>query len=145
MSDLLYIGQWQGYFSYGAEYGEIIHGQEVEFRLFIEEYSDGQFSGRVIDWDGLGANGETSYVKGFISADFINFVKQYPKNYVLDEWGNESVGEDRLVQSVTYEGKFDHRNKSFAGSWEITLSGEQVGEFLIEEVTTGEWRMKRED
>jgi hypothetical protein len=54
MSELLYIGQWQGFFSYGPEYGEIVHGQEVEFRLFIEEYNEGQFSGKVIDWEGIG-------------------------------------------------------------------------------------------
>jgi hypothetical protein len=145
MSDLLYIGQWQGFFSYGPEYGEIVHGQEVEFRLFIEEYNEGQFSGKVIDWEGIGANGEISEVKGFIDEDHISFTKIYPKYYILDEWGNESIEQDASGLSVTYEGKFDMQNKCFTGSWEITYSGEQVGEFLIEEITTGTWRMKHED
>lgn len=145
MSDLLYIGQWQGFFSYGPEYGDIIQGQEVEFRLFIEEYSDGQFTGRVIDWEGIGANGEVAEVKGFIRSDYISFTKKYPEFYVLDEWGNESIEQDMPGHSVVYEGRYDFQNKCFMGSWEITMSGELIGEFLIEEITTGKWRMKREE
>jgi len=66
MDDLLNIGQWQGFFKYGPEYGNLINGKEAEFRLFIEDYTNGQFSGRVIDWEGFGVEGKTAFGKGFI-------------------------------------------------------------------------------
>ena len=50
MDNLLCIGQWQGFYSYGPEYEEYVESKEAEFRLFIEEITKDEFSGRVIDW-----------------------------------------------------------------------------------------------
>jgi hypothetical protein len=85
MNNLLCIGQWQGFYSYGPEYGEYIEGKETEFRLFIEEITKDEFSGRVIDWDGFGADGQISEVKGFISGQVISFIKKYPNCQLMDE------------------------------------------------------------
>jgi len=144
MNDLLYIGQWQGFYTYGPEYGEIVAGKEAEFRLFIEEYGDNQFSGKCIDWEGIGADGEFSKVTGFIKGDFISFTKEYPHYYVMDEWGNSSIEPDLAGHTVVYEGRFEPHLNSFVGTWEINIAIDHIGELTIEEVLTGTWRMKRQ-
>lgn len=145
MNDLLSIGQWQGFFKYGPEYGTIIEGNEAEFRLFIEEYNDGKFSGRIIDWDGLGADGEVSEMQGFIDGDLISFKKQYFRSFIIDEFGNTSVEEDVPGHTVIYEGRFDKKTNNFLGKWEIVRELSHTPYLTLEEVLSGTWRMCRHD
>jgi len=141
MENILYIGQWQGFFQYGLEYGEFIEGKEVEFRLFIEKYDKGQFSGRVIDWEGIGAEGETANIEGFIEGSFISFKKNYPHLLTLDPWGVSSNHSGSPGHTVIYEGNYDPQVNSFFGTWQISFELGQVGEFIIEEINSGTWRM----
>lgn len=141
MQDILYIGQWQGFFRYGAEYGKTIGGQEAEFRLFIEEYCDGHFSGRIIDWEGIGANGEVSTVNGLLNNDLISFTKQYSTAFGLDNMGNSITIEGVPGHSVMYEGRFDSKLKSFSGTWKIQLSIRSINKSVVNNVATGTWRM----
>lgn len=144
MACLLSLGQWQGFFQYGPEYGEIVSGKEAEFRLFIEGLSDDQFEGRIIDWEGMGVNGEVSTVKGFIQDHFISFIKHYPVSLVIDEWGSGYIMEgDTEGHKVYYEGAFDPKQDCFAGTWEIVTETEDHPDFTKEEVATGTWRMYR--
>jgi hypothetical protein len=141
MEKILYIGQWQGFFQYGPEYGEFIEGKEVEFRLFIEKLDKGQFSGRVIDWEGVGAEGEEASIEGFVEGSFISFRKQYPHLLLIDPWGNTINQIDSPGHTVIYEGNYNHQDKCFYGSWQISFDIMQVGEFLVEELNNGTWRM----
>jgi hypothetical protein len=141
MEDFLHIGQWQGFFQYGSEYGEYIEGKEVEFRLFIENFEKGNFSGRIIDWEGVGANGEVSKVEGFINGNFISFRKGYPQLLIIDEWGETSTHPATTGHTVAYEGNYDHDKNYFFGTWQISFEIGQVGEFLVEELNNGTWRM----
>lgn len=145
MENILYIGQWQGFFKYGREYGEFIEGKEAEFRLFIEKYDNGQFSGRAIDWEGIGAEGETAKIEGFIDRNFISFRKEYPHLLILDPWGNSSTDPDSPGHTVVYEGNYNPQAKCFSGTWEISFEIGQVGEFVIEELNHGTWRMIRNE
>jgi hypothetical protein len=142
VKDLLHIGQWQGFFVYGPEYGNLLEGKEAEFRFFIEEYNQGKFSGKVIDWEGIGADGEVSAMEGFIEHNTIRFTKQYAQLMVIDEWGNTTDAPGLPGHQVSYEGNFDVAAECFYGSWEISISMEQVGEFSVEEIARGTWRMK---
>ena len=145
MDNLLYIGQWQGFFKYGPEYGTIVEGQEAEFRLFIEDHKDGEFSGRIIDWEGFGVNGEVSVVKGFVNGDLISFTKQYSQSFIIDDWGNSSTEEKVPGHRVLYEGRFDKKTNHFLGAWEIVRDLAHTPELTLEEVMTGTWRMHRHD
>ncbi|HLP37962.1 hypothetical protein [Lacibacter sp.] len=145
MSNLLSLGQWQGFFQYGPEYGTIIEGQEAEFRLFIEDYNDGKFSGRIIDWEGLGVDGEVSEVHGFIDGDLMSFTKQYSRSFIIDEFGNTSIEEGVPGHSVIYEGHFDKETNNFLGKWEIVREVGHTSELTLEEVCSGSWRMRRHD
>ncbi len=117
--NLLHIGQWRGYFRYGAEYGELIAGQEAEFRLFIESFESGQFGGKVIDWQGYGAEGEVSALTGFIDDGFISFTKRYGHHIAMDENGTMYNDEHRNGHCVHYEGQYDSGQQAFTGIWEI--------------------------
>lgn len=141
MNDILHIGQWQGFFRYGPEYGELLEGQEAEFRLFVEECGEGQFAGRIIDWEGVGANGEVATVHGFITKDLISFTKKYSAFHGFDEDGDVVSIEDVEGHCVEYEGRFDAPANSFSGTWEIRTEIGMVGDKIIEEVATGSWRM----
>ena len=140
MDHLFYIGQWQGFFQYGPEYGDF-EGQEAEFRLFVEGFTNGQFSGRIIDWDGFGVSGEVSLVTGFIKQNFISFTKQYSSHYSLDEYGNSVTDADLPGHKVIYEGIFDPDNKTFVGRWEIVTEVSHSPNHTVEELLTGTWRM----
>lgn len=83
-----FTGQWVGSFAYGPEYGDDLEGKKVQFRIFIDTFKDGQFTGKSVDLEGIGANFEIAQVKGYIDKDFISFTKEYPHFYGLDEAGN---------------------------------------------------------
>jgi hypothetical protein len=144
MEDQQYLGQWQGFFRYGDVYGEIIGGQEAEFRLFIEQFSEGQFAGRVIDWEGVGAEGAVATVSGFIGDGRIKFTKQYASFQGFDEMGNLHTVPGMPGHSVVYEGSFDARTNSFAGSWKIRMPVGPGGEWE-EGVGRGTWRMGQKE
>ncbi|MBM3417500.1 MAG: hypothetical protein FJY17_01090 [Bacteroidetes bacterium] len=143
MDNLLCIGQWQGFYSYGPEYGEYVESKEAEFRLFIEEITKDEFSGRVIDWDGFGVDGEISEVKGFISGQLISFIKKYPNCRLMDKFGNVEVVEDMPSIEVLYKGEFDSAKGSFAGKWEISQDVEEEEGLINKYITTGIWRLHR--
>ncbi len=145
MDNLLYIGQWQGFFKYGPEYGSIVEGKEAEFRLFIEAYKDGKFSGRIIDWDGFGADGEVSAVEGVVKEDNIIFTKKYDRNFIVDEWGNSGIEEKVSGHKVVYEGRFDKKANHFLGEWKIVSDLSHSRILTHEEVLTGTWQMYRHD
>ena len=138
----LQIGQWQGFFTYGDAYGQLMSGQEVEFRMFIEHIENGQFSGRVIDWEGVGAVGEESVISGFIADHLISFKKVYPRLHVMDEFGNLSTFEDLPGYTVEYEGYYDESQQSYSGTWEIIITIDETADSMLEEVSSGTWRMK---
>jgi len=143
VDDLLYIGQWQGFYSYGPEYGEYVQGKEAEFRLFIEEIYNDEFSGRVIDWDGFSVDGEISEVKGFISGQLISFIKKYPNCRLMDEFGSVEVVQDLPSIEVLYKGEFNSAKGSFVGIWEITQDMEAEDGLINKYITTGIWHLHR--
>lgn len=143
MNSLLEIGQWQGYFTYGPEYGEIVNNKDAEFRLFIEQLNDDQFSGKIIDWEGMGAEGEVSIVNGFLHGEFISFTKTYSQFLAIDEFGNGEIYDDIPGHTVHYEGHYVRETNIFKGTWEIRAEIASTDEILIEEIATGTWFMNR--
>jgi predicted HicB family RNase H-like nuclease len=127
-------GQWAGYFTYGPEYGEEMHGEKVEFRIFIDESSDGLFEGKCVDIEGRGVDFEKSTVKGFIDGDVISFTKEYPAQHPQQH-----------PQQLVYSGQFNNRIASFGGQWEIWLNERPHDKGLIVDIRTGTWEMRKDD
>jgi len=115
--------------------------------MFIENYEAGKFSGRVIDWEGLGAQGEVSKLSGFIDGNFISFTKEYTHLHVIDQWGNTASHSDVPGHMVFYKGVYDRDSKCFHGSWKTSPEVVTIDELTIEEVNTGTgtWRMYSHD
>lgn len=145
MEDIIHIGQWQGFFKYGRSYGGFLDGKEAEFRMFIETYDKGRFTGRIIDWEGFGAEGEVATLSGSIDGNAIRFTKQYNQLLLLDELGNLSADPRHPGYTVHYEGTYDLKTKCFYGRWKISIYYEDSGETLVDQRGAGTWRMLCQD
>ena len=146
MSNLIdFNGQWARHFTYGTEYEDGIAGGKVQFRLFVDSFQDGQFIGRSVDLEGIGANYEIAQVNGYIDGDFISFSKQYPHLYGLDEAGNKIEDKSRQHPIVSYSGEYNVNTKIFSGQWELRMEIEPVGEYWLEDICTGTWEIRRDD
>lgn len=123
--------QWLGYFSYGPEYGEDLAGEKVTFRLVVDSFNDGQFTGRSVDLEGIGANYEIAQINGYIEGYFISFTKQYPYFYGLDEAGNTIDDKGKQHPIVAYSGEYKPATKTYAGQWELRMEIAPVGEYWV--------------
>jgi hypothetical protein len=139
------VGQWLGYFTYGEEYGEDLHGEKVQFRLFIEQVKNDEFEGKSIDLEGIGANYEVARLRGYLQGDLISFTKEYPYSYSIDDSGNCVEHKDKPHPIVSYTGNYNADLKIFSGEWELRIDIKPVGEYWLEEVSTGTWEMIRDD
>lgn len=140
-----FTGQLVGHFAYGPEYGDDLVGEKVQFRLFVDNFKNGQFTGRSIDLEGIGANYEIAQVSGFIDENFISFTKQYPHFYGLYEAGNTVDDKNKQHPSVSYTGDYNPDTKTFAGQWELRMEIQPVGEYWLEDICTGTWVIRRDD
>jgi hypothetical protein len=138
-------GQWIGYFTYGPEYGEDVAGEKVQFIIFVDSFNNGEFVGRSVDTEGIGATFEVAQLKGFIEDNFISFTKQYPHFYGLDEAGNTVADKTKQHPMVSYAGEYNAATKTFSGQWELRLEIAPVGEYWLEDICTGSWEIHKDD
>ncbi len=139
-----FTGQWIGHFSYGPDYGENLVGEKVEFRLFIDDFSNGEFTGRSVDIEGIGANFELAQLKGYVDGHFISFTKEYPFLYGLDEDGNSIENRNKQHPPVAYSGEYNQNTKIFSGQWELKMEIEPVGDYWLEDICTGTWEIRKD-
>jgi hypothetical protein len=137
-------GQWFGYFSYGPEYGPELEGEKVVFSLLVEQLNDGQFVGKCIELEGIGASREVSTITGFMDGNNISFKKEYSNYFTIDEQGNEGVHEASLAPRISYQGVYDAKTSSFNGSWEIWANEVSYGDGTFVDLCTGSWQISRE-
>lgn len=137
-------GQWFGYFSYGPEYGPELEGHKVTFSLLIEELGDGQFKGKCIELEGIGASQEVSLINGFAEDGRISFTKEYTTYMTIDEDGVEGIHKDRVPPRISYIGSFQKQSGSFHGTWEIWANEVLYGDGSFVEISTGRWEISRE-
>lgn len=140
-----FTGQWVGHFAYGPDYGDELAGEKVHFRLFIDSFKEGEFVGRSIDLEGIGANYEVAEVKGYVEGNFINFTKQYPYLYGLDEAGKTIENKSKSHPIVSYVGEYNENTRTFTGQWELRVEIEPVGEYWLEDICTGTWEIRKAD
>jgi hypothetical protein len=139
------IGQWAGFFEYGPEYGSELYGEKVQFRLFIETFKDGQFTGKAADLEGIGSNFLVAKLSGFIDGDFISFTKEYPHYHTFDEDLNTIEDKSKPHPVVSYEGHFHSDSQTFKGTWEIQTDIERIGDRWRVQIDTGKWEIVKDD
>ena len=132
-------GQWVGYYELGPEYGQINTGERVEFRLFIDQSNDGQFSGTSVDYDGYGANFDIAKIQGFIDGQLISINKEYNDNLVIDEIGNTYTDNSRPKPKIHYTGTYNYKLNRYEGVFEVLCNDIPFGDGDIVEVLTGKW------
>jgi hypothetical protein len=137
-------GQWYGYFSYGPDYGPELEGEKVVFSLLISQQGDGQFVGKCIELEGIGASREVSTIKGFVDGSTISFQKEYATYSTIDEQGNEGSYQGGLEPRISYQGVFDAKTNSFNGSWEIWGNEVPYGDETLVDICTGNWQISRQ-
>ena len=133
------VGQWVGYYILGPEYGLINVGEKVEFRFFIEQNIDGQFSGTSVDYDGYGANFETARIQGFIDGDLISINKEYKDHLIIDEVGHTFIDNNSPKPKIHYTGTYNFNTKRFEGMFEVICNDIPFGDGYLVEVLTGNW------
>jgi len=136
-------GQWYGYFSYGPDYGAELEGEKVTFSFLIEEKGGGEFTGKCIELNGIGASKEVSTIKGFLEGDTISFQKEYKTPFAIDERGNEIPPGNGPMPPVSYLGKYNNKSDRFSGDWEIWVNEEAYGDGTFVDLCTGVWEMGR--
>lgn len=134
-------GQWTGFFVYGPEYGEKMHGEKVQFRLFLQETDDGQFEGKGVDIEGIGANFDEAVIKGFMEGTFISFTKEYEEYFFIED-GNKILDADLSpFPRLSYTGEYNERSKTFSGQWEIWTNERSFDTGTLVDIGTGFWEM----
>ncbi len=137
-------GTWKGFYTYGPEYGNNLYNEKCWFMFFITK-DDEQFEGTSVDYDGVGAELQKATIKGFVENAFINFTKQYPFFYQIDEQGNIINDETRSHPEIHYSGSFDEKLNQFSGEWEMVEKTESDSGGDLEYLNTGKWEMKKEE
>ena len=133
--------KWTGEYKYGGEYPEI-EGTTVAFEIQMTE-QDGIISGTCIDEDTKEIFKDPIKIKGFIDGNVISFIKTYPYYYFLDKDGKIVIDNSMPPHSVSYSGSLNDRKDSCAGDWEITADSQTFGEFIIDDIMTGTWKMEK--
>ncbi len=144
-NSISFSGQWIGHFVYGQEYGEGLHGEKVQFRLFLEDLGDVQFKVTSVDIEGIGAKMDTAAIKGFLTDDFINFTKEYSKYYLIDEKYETCEDTSTPKPRLSYTGQYNFRTNSFSCQWELWANEELAGMGSIVDIFTGTWEMTKDN
>jgi hypothetical protein len=135
-------GQWLGYFQYGPEYGDL-YGEKVTFSFVLENLNNDQFYGKCYELEGVGVNPQVSIINGYIEDDFINFVKEYPEHFGIEQDGSFVKQKFNSKPILTYTGQYNHRTQSYQGTWEIEINlGPTIHGDLLD-LCTGTWEMSR--
>lgn len=135
-------GTWNGYYSFGREYGNELHGEKVKFMLFLLQ-KNFEIEGTSVDYEGISINFEKASIKGFIKENFISFTKQYPILLQFDENNNVIRDDSKPSPEIHYTGYYDVKTKLFSGKWEIVVAVESDPFGDMEYLATGIWEMKK--
>jgi hypothetical protein len=137
-------GIWKGYYEYGPNYGSEFEGEIGEFMLFLKDTDEG-FEGESVDFEGTGTDFDKASIKGFVRDGIISFIKQYNVQWSIDEKGNRFVNHEKRHPEIHYEGFYDKKKRTFSGKWDMVLATYINGEYLIEDLCSGSWEMKKEE
>ena len=114
--DKYFSGEWQGQFSYGDGYQDLMKGKTEEFILNLS-LTNGEIKGSCVD--GNKQSDEPANINGFLIDTFIGFIKKYPFKYVLDEKGLTQKDISKQSNNIAYSGLYDSLTDSFKGIWRI--------------------------
>jgi len=127
--DQYFSGTWQGEYSYGEGYRDLVRGKIEVFTLDLS-LTNGEIKGACID--GNKQSDQPATIRGFLFDTFIGFIKEYPFRYVFDDKGETQKEVSKQSNNISYSGLYDPLTDTFKGIWRI-----ENKKFW------GEWKMKR--
>ncbi len=136
------IQKWKGTFNYRDGYEDSEQYKEVEFIMEIT-LSENSFVGISTDSESKNVFDQPATVKGFIDDEKINFIMKYPCAYFKDESGKITLNRLAEHPEIQYLGFFDSSKSSVRGNWEIIEYEEKYLDGYIEEISNGEFVMKK--
>jgi len=143
MEDQIRIaGEWYGEQTYEDDHRPELKDKKMSFRLSLSE-NDGDISGECVDTEGTGFVSETASITGFIDADVISFVKQYPGFYFINYQAEVEKDEGKEPAEINFSGTYNAENDSFEGDWHVIYQVKQLTFGFAEQLVSGSWFMKR--
>ena len=137
-------GTCVGYYYFGSDYGNELHGERVKFMLFLTQ-NNFKLEGTSVDYEGKTVHFVKANIKGFIQNDFISFIKQYPVTLIFDDDNNLITDESKPSPEIHYTGYFNQNTKIFSGKWEMVIHRESDHMGDMEYLSTGKWEMWQEE
>src|SRR5882757_1903230 len=139
MTDEFYSGNWEGNYSYGAEYSEGRRKIKVGFHIKMI-LQDGVLSGTCEELLITKVHmGRPAVLSGVIDGHHINFTKQYAYFFEFNEFGDMEFDKSRPSHTIHYTGIFHPITGVFSGNWKIEdLSEEDRGSA---DFFSGSWEM----
>ncbi|MEO1029927.1 MAG: hypothetical protein AAFX55_00900 [Bacteroidota bacterium] len=134
------IDHWEGYYEYGEGYTLPHFGKRVKVYVNFQGSND-SFVGTLKEENSEYSVPLEATIKGFSDADFISFVKKYPKYPRLKEFGkSEIIMEDGELE-IEHSGYIDTAYDSIYGTWAIS---EKISNLDSDVFTVyGNWLLKR--
>jgi hypothetical protein len=133
-------GEWEGTIVYGKEYKGHA-GKELFFEMYLTHDFD-TIIGESVDVAGVGVSPDKATIKGTVSKNTINFIKQYETHHYFE--GRETmIDSTRKGPEIEYMGMYNPLDKIFMGKWKIQGEMKLFGMFPFTFNSTGIWTMKR--
>lgn len=135
-------GNWVGIIVYGKRYLEN-EGRELHFDLTISSQNGNIITGETIDTFGFGKNPYPASIKGTITDNNINFIKQYPFQQYLNENNEFAINKEKKGHKIKYTGYYDNNSNKFKGDWIIFSWVFLFGLIPIRFRSFGTWEMRK--
>jgi hypothetical protein len=144
MIDIVEIkGDWIGFYTYDNGYNDADKEWKVPFRMTLERGIN-EFVGRIYEEAAYGGIEDEIVIKGRQNGAEIEFTKYYTLEHFSDENGQLVSMQSDNPTIVYYKGRYDSREKTFKGQWEIPGLREDENGVFHEDNQTGFWEIWRE-
>jgi hypothetical protein len=135
------IGNWKGYYEYGAGYSLPQFGERVEISASFQGNND-KFIGTIKEKPSEHSVPMDATVQGFTENDLISFIKRYPKVPRLKEFGSSEIELESGQLEIEHVGTIDSDYNCIYGTWSITENiSDELG--VYEDTVYGTWLLKK--
>ena len=141
---MIKVGHWIGEYKFDKELHQRMTGfDSTNFEIEITNVENGNFFGKVQDDLTTGGTEGIGEIKGKITGDIIEFVKQMPVMTLLVDKNGTRKTLNKKHRKIFYSGSFSSDRKSISGQWRFKFGFICFGLFPIPILPTkGTWTMK---
>lgn len=141
---MIKIGHWIGQYTFDKEvHQKMIGFDKTNFEIEITNIDNNNFYGKVQDDLTTGGSEGIGEIKGKLTGDTVEFVKQMPvMTLMIDKNGTRKIL-NKKHPKIYYSGNFSNDRKSISGQWRSKFGFIWFGFIPIPiPPTKGTWTMK---